>query len=131
MLFKTINKQDLHDIYLPDIQCIGPKPTGTRRNGKPIYQFLPFLSFDEINLDYDITEYSAKTYFLPYKETLSSFNFEDNNWNQEIKYRTRPRVIIGLHPCDINALVKLDKVFEKTLFPNPYYITRRQNTFVV
>jgi len=88
---------------------------------------LPFSSFDEINLDYATTEYSAKTYFLPYKETLSSFNFEDDDWTQEIKYRTRPRVIIGLHPCDINALIKLDKVFEKTLFPNPYYITRRQN----
>lgn len=131
MLFKTIKKQDLPDLYFPDIQCIGPKKVGTTHIGKPIYQFLPFSSYDEIDLDYDTTEYSAKTYFLPYKETLSSFNFKDKNWTQHINYCTKPRSIFGMHPCDINALVKLDKVFLKSLFPNPYYITRRQNTFVV
>jgi sulfhydrogenase subunit beta (sulfur reductase) len=131
MIFKTIKKQDFFDIYLPDIQCIGPKKVGTNTKGKAIHQFLPIASFDEIDLDYDTTEYSAKTYFLPYKETLSSFTFKDNDWAQEIKYRTRPRVLIGLHPCDINALLKLDKVFAKDIYPSPYYITRRKNTFIV
>jgi len=131
MLFKIIKKEDLCSLYFPDIQCIGPRKVGTKDNGKPIYQFLPFTSFEEIDLDYEITEYSAKTYFLPYKETLSSFDFQGKNWTQKINYGSSPRVIIGLHPCDINGLVKLDKVFEKSLFPNPYYITRRQNTFVV
>ncbi|MBC2703227.1 4Fe-4S dicluster domain-containing protein [Desulfobacula sp.] len=131
MLFKTIKKQAFFDFYFPDFQCVGPKKVGINNNGKPIYQFLPFSSFDEIDLDYETTEYSAKTYFLPYKETLSSFEFKEDDWTQNIKYSTRPRVIIGLHPCDINGLIKLDKVFEKTLFPDPYYITRRQNTFVV
>ena len=104
MLFNTIKKQDFFDFYFPDFQCIGPKKVGTDNNGKPIYQFLPFSSFDKIDLDYETTEYSAKTYFLPYKETLSSFNFQDDNWTQKIEYRTRPRVIIGLRWAVAHAL---------------------------
>jgi ferredoxin len=131
MLFKTINKQDLADLFSPEVQCIGPRRVKTTPGGRPIFQFLPFTRFDEIDLDFETTDYSAKTYFLPFKETLSSFTFTDKNWTQTIDYCTRPRVILGLHPCDINALVKLDKVFSKSVFPNPYYMTRRQNTFVV
>jgi len=134
MLFKTIEKQDLKnliDIHFADIECIGPRQVGTNVNGNPIYQFLPVTSFDEISLDYERTEYSAKTYFIPYHEKLSSFQFEDSNWTQEIKYRIQPRVLIGLHPCDINALVKLDKVFAKNSYPSPYYLSRRTNTLVI
>ncbi len=38
---------------------------------------------------------------------------------------------MGLHACDINGLLKMDKVFMKDVFPSPYYVSRRRNTFIV
>ena len=45
MLFKTIKKQDLFDLYFSDVQCIGPKKVGTNNKGKPIYQFFALFLF--------------------------------------------------------------------------------------
>ncbi len=134
MLFKTVTKrqfQDLVERLLEKDEVIAPTRTGVNKDGRPIHQYLPVRDFEAIDLDYVKTDYSAKTYFLPFCETLSTYHFEGADWRQEIRYRIQPRVLLGLHACDINALLKLDKVLVKDFFPNPYYISRRQNTFIV
>lgn len=134
MLFKTLTKDNfrrLVEILLQSNEVIGPKRVGADRHGKPVYHFLPVERFEELDLAYDTTEYSAKTYFLPFKENLSTYRFDDGDWSQDIGYRTQPRAIVGLHACDINALLKLDKVLVRDRFPSPYYISRRNNTFIV
>ena len=134
MLFKILGKDEfrsLVEIILASNEIIAPKRVGTKAGDEPIHQFLPIDSFEEMDLDYRTTEYSAKTYFLPYRENLCRFNLDDGDWEQEISYRIQPRAIIGLRAHDINALVKLDMVFIRSRFPSPYYISRRQNTFVV
>jgi sulfhydrogenase subunit beta (sulfur reductase) len=134
MLFKILEKPEfkkLFELILAHNEVIGPKKVGIDQHGKSIHHYLPVRSFEELALDYDTTEYSAKTYFLPFKENLSRFRFEENDWTHEISYRLQPRAIIGLHACDINALLKLDKVMAQDFFPSPYYISRRKNTFVV
>lgn len=134
MLFRTITKDEfrrLFEIMLASTEIIGPKRVAVNKSGDPIHHYLPVAGFDEIDLDYETTEFSAKTYFLPYREKLSSYSFGDEDWNQEIAYRIQPRAIIGLHACDISGLNKLDKVFARDFFPSPYYISRRKNTFIV
>jgi formate hydrogenlyase subunit 6/NADH:ubiquinone oxidoreductase subunit I len=134
MLFRILNKKDfksLFELILESNEIIGPKRIGTDKEGQPIHQLLPIQGFDELDLGYAKAQYSAKTYFLPYQENLSTYRFDADEWNQEIRYRIQPRAIIGLHACDINALVKLDKVFAKDFFPSPYYVSRRKNTFVI
>jgi sulfhydrogenase subunit beta (sulfur reductase) len=134
MLFKIVAKEafrSLVEIMMQAGEIVAPKRIGVRSDGEPIHQYLPVESFDEIDLDYETTHYSAKTYFLPYQENLSTYSFSDKDWRQQIRYRLQPRAIIGLHACDINGLLKLDKVFMKDFFPNPYYISRRKNTFII
>ena len=134
MLFKILGKGEFRSLVeniLQSNEIIAPKRIGAKADGEPIHQFLPIGSFDEMDLDYRTTEYSAKTYFLPYRENLCTFDLADGDWEQEIGYRIQPRAIIGLRAHDINALVKLDKVFIRGQFPSPYYISRRENTFVV
>ncbi len=134
MLFKILDKNEFHrlvDIILKSNEVIGPKRIDTNQDGKPIHQYLPVSSFDELDLNYETTEFPAKTYFLPYKENLSTYTFRKTDWTQKISYRLQPRAIIGLHACDINALLKLDKVMAREFFPSPYYISRRKNTFIV
>jgi ferredoxin len=43
----------------------------------------------------------------------------------------RPFIFFGLHPCDINALNKLDKVLIHSVFPMPYYAAKRMNMFSI
>jgi len=134
MLFKILGKEEfssLVEIILQFNEIIAPKRVGTNTSGEPIHQFLPISSFEEMDLGYRTTEYSAKTYFLPYRERLCTFNLDGEDWEQEIAYRIQPRAIIGLRAHDINALLKLDKVFTRSRFPSPYYVSRRKNTFIV
>ena len=134
MLFKILAKREfrsLVEIILQSNEVIAPKAIGTDAHGEPIHQFLPIASYDEMDLDYKSTEYSAKTYFLPYRENLCAFDFAAEDWSQEIAYRMQPRAILGLRAHDINALLKLDKVFIRGPYPSPYYISRRRNTFIV
>ncbi len=134
MLFKILDKNEfqlLVEIILGSNEVIGPKKIGANKDGRPIHQYLPVKSFAELDLNYETTEFSAKTYFLPYKENLSTYRFSEDDWTQKISYRLQPRAIIGLHACDINALLKLDKVMAKEFFPSPYYISRRKNTFII
>ena len=113
-------------------EVIAPQQVATSRHGAPIHQYLPVEDFETIALDYEKTEYSAKTYFLPYQETLSTYDFDgEGAWTQSTRYRLRPRVLLGLHPCDVNGLVRLDKYMIKGLFPSPYYVSRRRNTVVI
>ncbi|MFC2075540.1 4Fe-4S dicluster domain-containing protein [candidate division KSB1 bacterium] len=133
MLFRTIAKsalRELVDIMLETNEIIGPKRVSETPDGNH-YHYLPVDSFDEIDLDYDTTDFSAKSYLMPYKVNLSTFKFQDNDWEQEISYRVQPRVLFGLHACDIHGLLKLDKVFVKDLFPSPYYVSRRKNTVII
>jgi len=134
MLFKTLDKSafsELLEIIHSRIEVIGPKQIGTDRNGAGIHQLLPINELDELDLGYATTQYSAKTYFLPYRENLSTYHFDEQDWEQEIRYRIQQRAIIGLHACDINGLLRLDQVFARDFFPSPYYQARRRNTFIV
>ena len=134
MLFRTLTKdgfEKLFNLILGSNEVIGPKRVGADKDGRPIHQLLPLASFGELDLSYDRAEYSAKTYFLPYQENLSTFRYQGEEWTQQIRYRIQPRAIVGLRACDINALVKLDKVFAKDYYPSPYYVSRRRNTFIV
>ncbi len=134
MLHKTITKAEFRgfiELLLENEEIVAPKLIGRDIDNKPIHQYLPVDSYAEIDLEYETTQYSAKTYFLPYCENLSTSTFEENDWSQEISYRLQPRVLLGLHACDINALLKLDKVMARDNFPSPYYVSRRKNTFIV
>lgn len=82
----------------------------------------------EITLDYIHTEYPAKEYFLPSHETL--MNFSGKRFRETIPKNER-RVIFGLRPCDLSALVIMDDVFLKEPYVDPYYSVRRRNTVTI
>jgi sulfhydrogenase subunit beta (sulfur reductase) len=134
MLFRTLVKDEFRRMVediLQQNEVIGPKRVSTDAAGKPLHQFLPVGRFGDMDLAYETTEFSPKTYFLPYRENLSQFRFSEGDWKQDIKYRIQPRAIVGMHACDIHGLLKLDKVFIKDRYPSPYYISRRQNTVII
>lgn len=133
MIYKVITKQEFRKFVESLIEAnhtIGPVKADVAAS-KTIYKFDQIRSFDEMALDYTITQSSIKNFFLPFREKLSEYTFTDGDWEQHIEYRVQPRAIIGLRPCDINALNILDRIFYHGIFPSPYYIARRRNTFIV
>ena len=134
MLFRTIAKEKFREFVngiVEENHTIGPKMIGRDSKGNAVYQFQQVHSFDEIDLNYTQTYSSVKTFFLPFKEVLSTFQLDERGWKQGIKYSIHPRVIIGVRACDIAGLLKIDKVLMKCAFPYPYYVARRKNTFLI
>jgi len=134
MLYKTISKHNFRlmiEGLMEDNEVFGPKWRDLDMEGKKVYRFLKLNEFDELQMDYTRTYSSPKNFFLPFKETLATYNLVDTDWDQDIRYTVHPRVIVGMRACDINALRKLDEVMVKSAFPNPYYIARRRNTLII
>ena len=134
MIYKVITKRNFRKFVeglIGENQTIGPKKVDVDVKGRPVYRFMQVNAYDELDLDHTITHSSVKNFFLPFREELARFDISKNDWEQKVEYRVHPRVLVGVRACDINALVKLDKIFIHGSFPSPYYIARRMNTFII
>lgn len=134
MIFKVFKKQELARLYelLAVNVIVGPVTKGNDRNGKPLYDFDVVYDFDELALDYSQTVHSPKRFVLPYQETLSTFAITPDGWEKHVDLNVyRPLVFFGMHACDINALNKLDLVLAQSTYPNPYYMSKRKNLFII
>ncbi len=134
MLYRTISKDNFRKMVeslMEDNEVIGPKWRDRDKEGNKVYRFLKLNNFDELQMDYTRSYSSPKNFFLPFKEDLANYKFNEADWEQHIQYTVHPRVIIGMRSCDINALRKLDEVMVKSVYPNPYYFARRRNTIII
>lgn len=116
-LNKLLNKfQENHKVY-------GPIESGYDST------FDEITSIDQLHLDYHSTILPPKKFFLPPKDTL--FEFEKNKKTTLYeKQEITKKILFGVHPCDVNAILKLDKFFSET-FEDHFYIKNRKNTVIV
>ncbi len=134
MIFRVFRKQELPKLFdhLAANFIVGPVQKGTSKDGAPIYDFDLIYDFNELRLDYTATVHSAKRFFLPYRENLCSFTINDSDWEKQVDFNAHRRyVFFGMHACDINALNRLDKVLLHSVYPNPYYASKRENLFII
>ncbi|MEC4676170.1 MAG: 4Fe-4S dicluster domain-containing protein [Nitrospirota bacterium] len=135
MILRIFGKEELKklfEVFVAHNRVVGAVEAGRDRDDQPVYAFADVSDYNEIKLDYSITKLPAKRFFLPFKEELATFRIEDDNWTKDISYNIdRPLILFGLHPCDINALNKLDKVLLHSVYPMPYYAAKRKNMFIV
>ncbi|MDV2989970.1 MAG: 4Fe-4S dicluster domain-containing protein [Dehalogenimonas sp.] len=97
------------------------------KQGKFVYDKIK--SFDELTLDYDVTVNPPTAFFIPACETILRYKMGENPEISPVTDNTQ-RVIIGVHPDDINAINLLDEVF-MTNNPDPNYTARRENTLII
>ncbi|NTV13754.1 MAG: hydrogenase [Desulfobulbaceae bacterium] len=134
MLFRVFPRDELATLFnlLQNRQIVGPVGRGVDRSGKPLYDFGLVRRFSDLALDYPRTGYSPKNWFLPPSEELASFRLEKEDWSRTVDLNPGPpTVYFGLHACDINALLKLDKVLLGGAFPEPHYAAKRRNAFII
>ena len=80
-------------------------------DGHALYR--PVASGDEVLLDYERPELSAKDYFLPATEILLQVEQQGGQVIQEETLPDRKQVIFGLRPCDAHGLAAIDALFLK------------------
>lgn len=122
----VLNKEDLA-LFLKDLgkeyEIIAPVKK------KESYMFDSISSIEDISLDYDTTILPPKKIFLPPKEKIFSFSRDDGKCKVTEPEMGMKKILFGIHPCDVNAILLLDKVMGGD-FPDPYYFKRRENTVI-
>jgi len=112
--------ESFFDTLTKKFEVIAP----VKRRG--IHDFYTVNSLDEVDLNFKNTTYPPKRYFLPNSEIL--FKFHEDRIRTVID--SKKRLIFGIRPCDINALLVLDRIFLDEI-KDPYYRARRENTILV
>jgi len=126
MFFRIMAKDRLPDLVAglsKGFEVIGPVAKGER------FTFERIDSPELLRLDYDTTLLPPKKLFFPPEEQMMRFRVADNEVVDDEVYAA-PRVIFGLHPCDINALMLMDNVFMGE-YEDPYYRARRESTMLI
>jgi formate hydrogenlyase subunit 6/NADH:ubiquinone oxidoreductase subunit I len=126
MFFRVMEKSRLDDLVrglAEHYEVVGPVTHGDT------FVFGRVDDPSVLRLDYDTTILPPKKYFVPQSEELMRFRTHDGHVTSD-HAQAHPRVLFGLHPCDINALMLMDNVFLGE-FEDPYYKARREQTLLV
>ncbi len=83
---------------------------------------------DELSLDYGNFPLSLKNLFFPRAQVVSTCADKDLS---AVELDETDAVIFGARPCDIAALLCLDKVFMAEQYVDPYYRSRREHSVII
>lgn len=101
-----------------------PKLTGKfGRNGKEIVRFGEIKSVSEIVYDRQ-SDFSAKEVYYPVMQTMIYFTESES---RESELKDDKDILIIAHPCDINAIRRLDSIFLENGNHGDVYYARLRN----
>ncbi len=109
---------------LSHYEVIGPR----KRDG--FYIFSTISKPEELVLDYPIALYPPRRFFLPARETILRFRLGEKPEVGLTVEDSRPKVLLGLHPCDLHSTRLLDAAFLREN-PDANYEARRRNAVFV
>jgi len=122
---RILMKADL-DYFLEelrrDFRVVGPK----KKRSEHVFGDIHIV--EDLDLEYVTTILPPKKLFFPPTENLFSFNSAGEAIPADIK--AQRLLIFGIHSCDLNGLLLLDRVFEND-YPYPRYVERRRNSVIV
>src|SRR4030043_709619 len=126
---KELVSKDAFFLWLNSLRknykLIGPVKVGSQT------VFRELNSSKELFMEYESTMLSpGKLFIYKPKEDLLRFSINDDISIDEIPLISEKQVIIGVHPCDTNAILYLDRTFF-CAFKNPYYEVRKKNTIII
>jgi len=107
-----------------DYPFVGP----VEGNGFPAFK--P-ASVGELALDHGLTMMGPQTHIYRLTETLCSMVRENGRLAVKTLERVPPQLLIGVHSCDLHALLVLDKVFLQGPVVDRNYRLWREKTVVI
>jgi ferredoxin len=126
MPLKVIDKKNMASLVasiLREMEVVGP----VAKDGK--FVFAPIDDASQLRLDCNITLLSPKEFFLPQEETLLRYKLGEAVRSEPV-IEAKPRVILGVHPCDINATWLLDLAFSTDNL-DTNYMEKRKKAIIV
>jgi len=93
--------------------------------------FREISSSADLFMEYKTTMLSpGKMFIYRPREEILKFRMEVPLTIEEITPAIEKQVVVGIHPCDINAILYLDRTFLGT-FVDPSFRVRRENTILI
>jgi ferredoxin len=140
---RLITRKDLLTLmsrFLKDREVIAP----IKGHGGEVI-FYPIESIEDVAWDWSYvnTVLPPKRFFLPQTEELFHYKKKSGGYDVTPVYNDKVRMIFGIRPCDVKALMFLDKFFgggpigrkapvhEPGTFQDTHYSIRRANTFII
>ena len=93
--------------------------------------FREISSSGDLFMEYQTTMLSpGKMFIYKPREEILKFRMESAISVEEVEQTVGKQIIVGIHPCDINAIRYLDLTFLGS-YVDPSYKTRRDNTILI
>ncbi|MFH1618023.1 MAG: 4Fe-4S dicluster domain-containing protein [Candidatus Margulisiibacteriota bacterium] len=134
---KLIDKKDLQKFFddlKEKYEVIGPSLTGGGTAKYSYTTFAPINKYEELIPDYTTTMVSPKNIFFPDNQVLYKFE-KDADGNIQVEdvedVWSEKKVFFGMHPCDISALLRLDKILLEENFEDKRYRNKRENSIII
>ena len=105
-----------------EFRVVGPKKKGSQHVFDEIY------NPESLDLSYVTTILPPRKLFTPPSESI--FSFDSVGEAIPTAVDTRRLLVFGIHSCDLNGLLLLDRVFEHD-YSYPRYVERRRNSVIV
>ncbi|MCX7704336.1 MAG: hypothetical protein N2234_09645, partial [Planctomycetota bacterium] len=83
----------------------------------------------DVKLAYSSTILPPKKLFQPVAETILRFNRQEGQVETPIVPIT-PKVVLGIHPCDMQAILRTDWAFSETRAEENYLNRRKETLFI-
>ncbi len=123
---KMISKEDFEAFVERLVKEDHREVVGVQEKGDK-FVFDELKAAKDLRLDYDVTILPPKKYFMPQRETLVKYKVKDGH---KAVNEITPRIILGIHPYDLEAIRQMDKVFSDT-YEDKNYLKKREASVLV
>jgi ferredoxin len=95
------------------------------------WDWVKYEAGDKVELPGSIIEVSAKKLFFPKRRPIARFA-TDEKWSLEpVEPDTSPRIVFGMHPCDVAGVRYIDRVLVDSAHEDVLYKAERDRTTIL
>lgn len=95
------------------------------------WAFKVYDSRGEVHFPESIIDVSVKELFFPKRRPVATFDGQGKWSLKAVEPSSDPRIIMGLHPCDVQGILYMDKVFADSEYKDTLYEAERERTVLV
>ena len=123
----SIEKKDMNKLlkrFQEEYKVFGPIKPGFDST------FGEIKNINQLHFEYKSTVLPPKKFFHPPKETIFLFECNYGKFTTKEIWQNEKILLLGIHPCDVHAILKLDRFFSGE-YKDIYYQNRRKNSVIV
>ncbi|UCG29340.1 MAG: 4Fe-4S dicluster domain-containing protein [candidate division WOR-3 bacterium] len=85
----------------------------------------------DLDFPESVIHVSLKNLFFPKRRPIATYD-ENSKWSlKPVEPEGKPRIVIGLHPCDVAGIEYMDKVFLQSEHKDVMYASERKRTVLI